>query len=56
MLKNDQWTEAVVSENLKGRDCKTLKNFGQGSHLFERASNAMAFKLTGGEDILETVK
>ena len=55
MLKNGRWTEAVVSENLKGRDCKTLKNFGEDSHLFEQASNAMAFKLTGGEDVVETV-
>ena len=56
MLVNGRWSEAVLSEYVRGKNCKRLRNFPEDSHLFEMAANAIAFELTGGEGVVEFVR
>lgn len=56
MLENYHWNEAVIAENLRGRNCKRLRGMDVDAELFSLASHAMAFKLTEGDKVLNFVQ
>jgi len=51
-LENYYWTEGLIDENLSGKYCMRLRGMNADSELFALASHAMAYKLTGGDEVV----
>ena len=54
-LNNGRWSEAVLDQCVRGKECKRLRNLEEDSGIMQLASQALSFKLTGGEKIQEMV-